>query len=311
MEAPEVLEASHPLPRVSVVMGVRNGADTLASTIGSLTSQQGVDLELIVVNDGSSDDTGEILAALAADDPRLRVLNREGRGLTASLIEGCQLAGGEFLARQDAGDWSLPGRLQRQAACLLAHPQASLCSSHARWVVSEGATVRVNAPDPSALADGLTGPATHGSVMMRRAAYHEAGGYRPAFYFAQDIDLWSRLVELGSHEVVPEVLYEATLSPGSISGSRRREQEIFHSIIVGATQARRGGASEEPWLEKATALSQECRQSPRSPGGEADGAYFIGACLAEAQPNLARRYLQQALELNPWHFKARLKLALL
>ena len=50
--------ASHPLPRVSVVMGVRNGADTLASTIDSLSSQQGVDLEMIVVNDGSSDATG-------------------------------------------------------------------------------------------------------------------------------------------------------------------------------------------------------------------------------------------------------------
>jgi glycosyltransferase involved in cell wall biosynthesis len=292
-------------------MGVRNGADTLPSTIGSLTSQRGVDLEVIVVNDGSSDGTGEILARLAAEDVRLRVLNREGRGLTASLIEGCQIASGEFIARQDAGDWSLPGRLERQAACLLAHPQATLCSSHARWVVKEGVTVRVNAPEPSALADGLTGPATHGSVMMRSSSYHEAGGYRQAFYFAQDIDLWSRLVELGSHEVIAEVLYEATLSPGSISGRHRHEQELFHSIIVGATRARRGGASEEPWLDKATALSQQCRQSPRSAGGEANGAYFIGACLAEAEPHLARRYLQQALELNPWHLKARLKLALL
>lgn len=116
-----------PLPRVSVVMGVRNGDDSIASTIGSLTSQQGVDLEVIVVNDGSTDRTAEILATLAAADPRLRVINREGRGLTASLIEGCQMAEGDFIARQDAGDWSLPGRLQRQAAFLIAHPEASLC----------------------------------------------------------------------------------------------------------------------------------------------------------------------------------------
>jgi glycosyltransferase involved in cell wall biosynthesis len=302
-------KSSEPAARVSVVMGVRNGADTLATTIESLTSQQGVDLEVIVVNDGSTDATGEILDALAADDDRLRVFHREGRGLTESLIEGCQMAKGEFIARQDAGDWSLPGRLQRQAACLRAHPEASLCSTHARWLVPEGATVQINTPDAGRLSDGLTGPATHGSVMMRRNAYLEAGGYRSAFYYAQDIDLWSRLVEVGTHPVVPEVLYEATLSPGSISGSRSQEQAMFHSLIVGATKARRSGNSEKPWLERATALSRECRQARRSAGGEAAGAYFIGACLAAGQqPDLARRYLEQALKLNPWHLKARLKL---
>jgi glycosyltransferase involved in cell wall biosynthesis len=298
-----------PLPRVSVVMGVRNGDDSIASTIGSLTSQQGVDLEVIVVNDGSSDRTGEILATLAAADARLRVVNREGRGLTASLIEGCRMARGDFIARQDAGDWSLPGRLHRQAAFLLAHPEASLCSSHVRCLVAEGATVRVNAPDPASLADGLTGPAIHGSVMMRHSSYLAVGGYRQAFYYAQDIDLWSRMVEIGSHLVLPEVLYEATLSPQSISGSRRQEQETFHSFIVGATRARRSGSAEEPWLERAAALSQQCRQAPRNPEREAAGAYFIGASLAAQQPELARRYLRRALQLNPWHLKARLKLA--
>jgi hypothetical protein len=298
-----------PLPRVSVAMGVRNGADSIASTIGSLTSQQGVDLEVIVVNDGSTDRTGEILATLAAADARLRVVNREGRGLTASLIEGCRMARGDFIARQDAGDWSLPGRLQRQAACLIAHPEASLCSSHVRYVVAEGATVRVNAPDPATLADGLTGPASHGSVMMRRSSYLAAGGYRPAFYYAQDIDLWSRMVEIGDHLVLPEILYEAGVSPESISGSRRQEQETFHSFIVGATLARRSGSSEEAWLERAAAFSHKCRQPARNPGREAAGAYFIGASLAAHQPDLARRYLHRALQLNPWHLKARLKLA--
>ncbi len=296
-------------PRVSVVMGVRNGGATLASTIESVLNQEGVDLEMIVVDDGSTDATSQVLASLARRDRRLRVLSRAGRGLTESLIEACQSASGDFIARQDAGDWSLPGRLQRQAACLMAHPEASLCSSHVRCLVAEGATVRVNAPDPASLADGLTGPAIHGSVMMRRSCYQKAGGYRNAFYYAQDIDLWSRMVELGSHQVIPEVLYEATLTPGSISGSRRREQETFHTFIVGATRARRAGLPEEPWLAKAAALSRECRLASRSPKREADGAYFIGACLATEQPDLARRYLERAVALNPWHLKARLKLS--
>ncbi len=296
-------------PLVSVVMGVRNGASSLAATLDSLASQEEVNLEIVVINDGSSDGTGEILAAHAARDPRLRVLERRGRGLTRSLIEGCQAARGPFIARQDAGDLSLPGRLRRQLRCLEEHPDASLCSTHVRLVVPEGATARVNAPEPHDLADGLTGPAIHGSVMMRRSAYEQAGGYRPMFYFAQDIDLWSRMVEFGSHLVVPEVLYEATLSPGSISGSRRREQEEFHGLIVGATQARRSGQEEGPWLTRAEALADRCRDSKVEPRRQADGAYFIGACLARERPDLARRYLREALALNPWHLKARLKLA--
>src|SRR5512141_2098427 len=88
-------------PLVSVVMGVRNGAASLAATVDSLTGQEGVDLEIVVINDGSSDATGALLAARAAADPRLRVLERPGRGLTRSLIEGCQLARGQFIARQD------------------------------------------------------------------------------------------------------------------------------------------------------------------------------------------------------------------
>jgi hypothetical protein len=145
--------------------------------------------------------------------------------------------------------------------------------------------------------------------MMRRSTYEQAGGYRAAFYYAQDIDLWSRMVELGPHRVVPEVLYEATLSPDSISGSRRQEQQQFHALIVGATEARRSGDSEQPWLAEAEALSERCRHAPRNPRREAAGAYFIGACLLDEHPDLARSYLLQAVKLNPWHWKARLKLS--
>jgi glycosyltransferase involved in cell wall biosynthesis len=306
-----VIHESGEAPTVSVVMGVRNGGDSLAATLASLSSQEGVSLEIIVVNDGSTDGTAAILEAHAAADPRLRVLERQGRGLTRSLIEGCQAARGPFIARQDAGDISLPGRLRRQLRCLEENPEASFCSTHSRQVVPEGATARVYAPEPWELADGLTGPASHGSVMMRRSAYERAGGYRPMFYFAQDIDLWSRMVELGSHLVVPEVLYEATLSPGSISGSRRREQEEFHGLIVAATRARRSGQEEAPWLEQAEILAERCRGGTPDPRRQADGAYFIGACLAGEHPDVARRYLRQALTLNPWHVKARLRLATL
>jgi len=295
------------MPLVSVVMGVRNGAEGLESSLMSLTQGQDLDLEVIVVNDGSTDQSGAVLARLAGEDPRIRVLEREGRGLTRALIEGCALARGPYLARQDVGDRSLPTRLRRQVDLLESDPAANLCSTHVRLVVEEGATAIVNRFSEERLADGLTGPAIHGSVLMRRQAYEQAGGYRAAFYFAQDLDLWSRMVESGTHRVVPEVLYEATLAPGSISGSRRQEQQAFHGLIVGASRARRAGEPETPWLQKAEQLSALCRSSRPDPRREADGAYFIAACLAAEHPELSRRYLQRTLQLNPWHLKARLR----
>jgi GT2 family glycosyltransferase len=179
-----------------------------------------------------------------------------------------------------------------------------------RLLVPEGATLTVNAPDEASLADGLTGPAHHGAVMMRRSVYEQVGGYRLAFHYAQDIDLWTRLVELGRHRIVPLILYEATVAPTSISGSRRKEQEQFHSYIVNLTHARRQGLSESSWLAKAEALSVNCKTSPAKGRrqGAANGAYFIGACLEKDHPQLAAKYFKQALDLNPLHMKARLKL---
>src|SRR5262249_52832345 len=102
-------------PEVSVVMSVYNGASHLAATLDSVLSQEGVELEFIVVNDGSTDKAGEILDDYARRDGRVRVIHQQHTGLTYALIRGCAAATGEFIARQDAGDVSLAGRLALQS----------------------------------------------------------------------------------------------------------------------------------------------------------------------------------------------------
>src|SRR3569623_742811 len=105
-------------PQVSVVMGVYNGAAALPATMRSVLDQEGCALEIIVVDDGSSDDTPRLLDEWAARDARLRVIHQANTGLTGALIRGCGEVRGEFIARQDCGDRSLPGRLRSQAALL-------------------------------------------------------------------------------------------------------------------------------------------------------------------------------------------------
>lgn len=295
------------MPLISVIMSVRNAGERIQKTLESVTSQNGVDIEFIVVDDGSDDNTGEILWHIAKEDKRVKVLKREKRGITDSLIEACNQAQGEYIARQDANDISLVGRLCTQLQALTDNQEASMCSTQVRFVTKEGDIVMQTSEACETPYD-FTG-IIHGSVMMRTNKYHQVGGYRSEFYYAQDVDLWSRLVEVGKHLYVPSVYYEGMLFAGSISGSKRMEQERFFHYIKKATSCRRRGQSERKWLEKARDFSKACRLAKVSQRKGGDGAYFIGSCLEANNPKLACLYLEEALQANPTHIRAWLRLA--
>jgi len=300
-------------PEVSVVMSVYNGAKDLPATLQSVLDQQGCSFEFIVVNDGSADVSGRILDEWAAQDARLRVIHQANAGLTRALIRGCAEARGEFIARQDNGDVSLPGRLVRQVALLKARLDAVAVSCHTRFIGPEGealyessvAADELNAALKGRDEGGLIGPSHHGSVMMRRGAYQAAGGYRAPFYFAQDIDLWTRLVEKGPFTVVPEALYEARVEPGSISGTQTEEQRILAGLIARAAQARRAGEAEDAILA-AAAQVRPVHKAGRA-RREALGNYFIGSCLRNANPRAAATYFERALASDPWLWRARFR----
>lgn len=281
-------------------MGVKNAQKYLKKTIDSILSQNGVEIEFIIINDGSTDGTETILREEASRDERIRLVSRENRGLTASLIEGCGLVRGEFIARQDANDISLPGRLLSQVSALKATKDASFCSTYVRHVTKEGLEALITS------VEGVI----HGSVMMPRDAYLSVGGYRKEFYYAQDIDLWSRLKQQGQHIVIPKVFYEGLLFANSISATMKKEQEKYLHIINKATEARLNNKSETDWLLKADKLAIECQRLKNSNHGRSsDGSYFIGACLIPHNPILAEKYLTEALRNNPMHLRARYKLA--
>lgn len=292
---------------VSVIMSVRNGGKEIEKTIESVTSQQGIRFEFIIVNDGSDDNTSEILHRISKQDSRLKVLDRGKRGITESLIEACNQAQGDYLARQDANDTSLKGRLCAQQLALNEDESASMCSTQVRFVTREG-EVAMQTTAHSVSKYDFSG-IIHGSVMMRTEKYHQVGGYRPEFYFAQDIDLWSRLVEVGKHISIPSTYYEGMLFSSSISGSKKKEQERFLYYVKNATSSRRSGRSEQKWIEQAKQFSTKCRQAKNNQKKVGDGAYFIASCIEARNPELACHYLEEALKANPTHMRARLRLA--
>jgi glycosyltransferase involved in cell wall biosynthesis len=119
--------------RVSVLMPVRNARDTVACAVESILVQDFADLELVLVDDGSTDGTSDVLAALAAQDRRIRVTKTEPVGIIEALNLGISLCRGEFIARMDADDVSHPARIRLQVEMMEREPELSVCGCLVRF----------------------------------------------------------------------------------------------------------------------------------------------------------------------------------
>ena len=307
-------------PTVSVVTAVFNGAGELDETMASVLGQVDCPLEYILVDDGSTDGSAAILDGWAARDPRVVVVHQQNAGLTRALIRGCRLARGDYIARQDVGDSSLPGRFSAQAALLRQDAGLAFTACYHQLVGPRGealadpATGLGAAPNRLENRDGSSLPSPHhGTVMFRKAAYLQAGEYRPEFYFAQDVDLWSRLIEVGDLAYVPRVLYQVKFDLASITARHRPAQEKLRSLAAEATSLRRAGKSEADVLGLASAIRPGGPADLQAQGardGRAAAAYFVGSCLAQRRDPRARAYFIEALRRDPLHFKSWYKLIL-
>jgi len=305
-------------PHISVVMGVFNGAARLARTMDSLLSQEGVSFEVIAIDDGSTDETGAILDDYAAKDRRVIVLHVDRCGLTRALIAGCARARGEYIARQDCGDVSPPGRLARQAAFLRDNPTIAMVSVGTRFFTPCGAPLYEISQTTDELQAGLRGqtlqtiggPSHHGATMFRKSAYDAVGGYRSPFRVAQDLDLWLRLAETASCAAIPELLYEASFESGAI-GHLRREEQLQTARVILDCAARRGrGESDAPALEAWQKGVAHTTPQIALPGKAHDARlhYFLAGLLRTRDPALARRYYRQSLRANFWQPRVWLRL---
>jgi glycosyltransferase involved in cell wall biosynthesis len=303
---------------ISVVLPVYNGADVIAETIDSILAQTDRDFELVVVDDGSTDETPRIIAGYAARDERVRVLTQSNAGITRALIAGCAAARGEYVARQDAGDFSAPARFEKQRAALDANPSLTLVSCWTAFVGPEleplwiargtGKSSRpIDVRDLSQRYCVIDGPTSHPSAMFPRDAYERAGGYRAAFYYGQDWDLWYRLLDLGKFQMIEEVLYTARVTPGSISASAKTAQEELAAIVHESVRTRARGESDASLVERASRVRPVRGRKSRC--AAARGLYFIGEALRRNRDARCRLYLRRAAFSCPLLLRAWLRLA--
>lgn len=221
---------SRETPAVSTIMAVYNGSLYLEEAVRSVLRQTYQDFEFIVIDDASTDNTGEILRSIG--DVRMRVVtNAERLGLTKSLNVGIGLAKGRYLARMDADDLSLPHRFEQQVRFLDRNPEHAVVGSSYYQIDGTGRrTALITVPtEDCSLREGLKNQNWfgHGSVMMRRDMIGRLGGYDERFKFAQDYDLWLRVAEKHKVANIEEPLYCWRSTDSCISRKKGLEQRQF------------------------------------------------------------------------------------
>ena len=300
-------------PLVSIVIAALNEATTITETVDSLLKQSYSNFEIIVVNDGSTDSTSALIRDYT--DKRIRLIEQNNTGLTRALINGCAEANGLFIARQDCGDISMPERLEQQVDALQSKPNIALVSMSTRFITPAKEELFIVEQSERDARYGLIpapgeryiGPPHHGSVMFRRDNYVAAGGYREQFKVAQDIDLWTRLLDYGDHLSLKQIGYQATLRPHSISMLHREFQLEMESYIRRCTDQRKKGHSDSDILLAVSKSNESKERSKNTSGAEANYFYFLGSNLLQKNPSASLYYLSKSLKLEPIQLKALLK----
>jgi glycosyltransferase involved in cell wall biosynthesis len=205
-------------------MTMHNAGAYLRPSIESILAQSFTDFELIVVDDGSTDDSAIVAEGFA--DPRIRIVrNAVNRGQTACLNQGLALGRGEFIARQDADDLSSPDRLEKQTRFLDAHPDTVLLGANAVEIDGEGNSIgRSDLPrDTPAIrwANLFYNSFLHSAVLVRtKVMREEFGGYDESFRCSMDYALWSRIAQRHAVANLPESLISLRVHPESMTRSK-------------------------------------------------------------------------------------------
>jgi len=213
-------------PLVSVLLPVYNGAEYLAASIESILSQTYRNLELIIVDDGSEDNSAEIIRRF--HDPRIRPYHQENQGLARTLNRAILMAEGEFIARQDQDDLSLPQRLEKQIMFFETHPHHGMVGGWAEIWVGNTRSERIHRhpADNHYLQFDLLfdNPFVHSSMMLRKSVFETVGLYSTdkARQPPEDYELWSRVARQFAIANIPEVLlvYREVLGSMSRVGAR-------------------------------------------------------------------------------------------
>ena len=235
-------------PLVSVAMPVYNGEPYLRDAIASVLAQTCAELEFVIVDDGSTDATPEILKETAAGDRRVVVHRQPNAGHTAARNLACRLARAPLIACFDADDIAHPDRLRRQREFLLTHPNVAAVGGAVELIDERGERFATRAPSTThvSLCRILehASPFFHSSVMLRKDTFESVGGYRAQFGPADDYDLWLRLAARYELAGIPDVTGGYRVHLSMMSARQVDEEGLLSFAARLSAKARAAGKSD-------------------------------------------------------------------
>lgn len=268
-------------PLVTVLMPAYNASPYLREAVDSILGQTVSDFELLVVDDGSTDDTVEILRSYS--DPRIRIESTPtNQGVTAALNRGLDLAAGRYIVRMDADDISLPDRLEQQVRFMEEHPEVGVCGGSIHGFNDKR---EFNPPIPRPQwHDGMACTLPFGTVLLhptvifRSELFHDGLRYDPDYPHAEDYELWCRLAQITRLAVLPAIVLRYRMHGRSVS-SRFHHVQMETTRRIRIREVRAIGV--EPTPEDAV-LHHAVSGAKLPPGGTLDDARRWFDALAAA-----------------------------
>lgn len=223
-------------PIVSVVMSVYNDEKYVSLAIDSILNQSHKNFEFIIINDGSTDETLEILKEYEAKDSRIVLIDQENKGLTKSLNIGIKKANGKYIARMDSDDISHPQRLQKQVEFLEINQEYGLVGTNVEKIDANGNHIEFNTTKYTN--EGIQKTLytrncfAHGSVMINKELVAKDLYYDEEFKYAQDYRLWAKIAKKFKVANLQDSLYKLRLHENSISKEKIEQQSIYAGIVA-------------------------------------------------------------------------------
>src|SRR5579859_718746 len=279
-------------PVVSVVMPVFNTERYVGAAVESILSQSFGEFEFIIIDDGSTDGSKDILEGYAKRDGRIRLVSRGNTGYAVALNEGVGMARGEFVARMDSDDVSRPGRFAGQVEYLRGHPEVVAVGGQAMVIDPDGEWMYQFDHRPCGheeierrQLEGEGGVIVHPAAMIRRAALEGVGRYRVELETAEDLDLFLRLSEVGRLANLEDVVLDYRVHAKSVSRTRVLDQMRAGRRAAAEARARRGMA----------ALAEREGPEPQSPGEGEIYRSWARHTYVRGNYRMARKYAMAAV----------------
>ncbi len=240
-------------PLVTVLMPVYNAQKYLRPALESILNQTYKNLEILIINDGSTDNSEQII--LSYKDPRIRYIKQENAGVGETLRRGVELAKGKFIRRMDADDITTPDSIEIQVNFLLKHPEFGMVAAQQCHITENGKVAKSKTiPRPewfdgkdfrildfSDFQLGKAVPIVHGTAMFYRKLALEVGNYRPWFRVAEDYDLWLRIMERSKIAVLNKCLYHLRIHGSSATSKYSDVLKFYDQKAIEFAQIRRSG----------------------------------------------------------------------